>query len=200
MAGNNTTVTFEGLDTLAAIVKELPKNANKFLANELYDIAVDAFNESQKQVPVRYGALRGSGTVTVDEGAGQVEITISYGGGSAGYALAVHENLAAKHKPPTKAKYLEDPVNAAMAGADSRMQAHVEGAIIGQFPGGAGSGLTGSGGGGRGVSGGRRRSGTKTHRPMTTAEVHRALATIDKGREMERKGRRGIRTWHRATG
>lgn len=197
-AGNPPNITFEGLDTLTAILHELPNRAHAYMASEMYDVASDVFDESQKQVPVRYGALRGSGTLTVDDGEGQTEITLSYGGASASYALAVHENLAAHHKPPTKAKYLEDPVNAAMSSAEDRFKVSVEGAIIGQFTGSGGGGRTGAGGGsGSGGSAPSRRS--TPHRAMTPAEVHQALATIDKGRAMERKGRRGIRVYHRAS-
>lgn len=199
MAGDNTTVEWKGLDTLQAILREIPGNADKWLANELYDSATDAFNESQLEVPVATGALRGSGTMQVTS-ENPVEITIGYGGASASYALPVHENVAAHHKSPTKAKYLEDPVNKAMSNHIGIMQGTVEGAIIGHIP-----GKTGTPQDNAEVAGavkGRRarhiRKGAVVPRAMSGEEIHQALATIDRGHEMARSGRRAIRTWHLA--
>jgi hypothetical protein len=199
-------VDYEGLSTLQAVIKEIPSHASKFLATETFDIATEAFNDSQKQVPVRTGFLRGSGTVTVEPDETGTTITISYGGASAGYALWVHEDLAAHHKAPTKAKYLEDPVNARMAGAEDRIKAGVDGAILGQMPGGIGEPQQGGGGGSyeKEQKTLRRRIGQARGRhsspnPMNHDDIRRALDTIDKGRELERKGRRSVRTFYRAS-
>lgn len=193
-------VTWQGLDTLQAILKEAPSNGDKWLRNEMFDTANDAFNESQRQVPVRYGALRGSGTVQVT-GDQPFEVTIGYGGSSASYALWVHENLAAHHKAPTKAKYLEDPVKAAMQGKEGEWQNTVEGAIIGHIPGAASAAQQGEMAGMvKGAGAGRHRRGRRSPRPMTEHEIHNALNTIDRGKKLARQGRRGIQTWHRRGG
>ena len=65
-------------------------------------------NESAAMCPVRYGFLRGSRYVNrpvmyEDE----INLNLGY---SADYALPVHENLLAEHKPPTQAKFLEVPL------------------------------------------------------------------------------------------
>jgi len=64
--------------------------------------------ESAGEVPVRTGQLRRSGTVEdATFGKGRISITFGY---NTEYAVRVHEDLKMRHKPPTKAKYLEDPV------------------------------------------------------------------------------------------
>jgi len=62
-------------------------------------------------VPVDEGVLRSSQQVDPpvlkrDE----ILVLLSYGGSAAEYAEEVHENLFYYHKPPTQAKYLEEPV------------------------------------------------------------------------------------------
>ena len=64
--------------------------------------------ESLEEVPVRTGQLRRSGAVNEPRKQGR-KIVIEFGYGT-DYAVYVHENLNNRHKPPTKAKYLEDPV------------------------------------------------------------------------------------------
>lgn len=193
----NVDVSFEGLDTLQAILRETPTNGRAFIDSHIFDIATEAFNESQKQVPVRYGALRGSGTLTVAS-EDPFEVDIGYGGSAAGYALWVHENLAAHHKAPTKAKYLEDPVNAVMGPGSDLTAAEVEGAILGQYPMATGSALTGEMGGMARIAR-RSRIGhrTRTIRKMSDAEIHQAITAIDHGQELRRAGKRSIRTFHR---
>lgn len=65
--------------------------------------------KSKKQCPIDSGRLRASGRVhkPVQDMKGNVSMDLSYG---TNYAVYVHENLEAYHKPPTKAKFLEDPV------------------------------------------------------------------------------------------
>ena len=67
-----------------------------------------------------HGVLRRSARVFAPAEAGtEISVLMGYGFGSevnqegriaAAYAVPVHEILHAKHKPPTQAKYLEDPV------------------------------------------------------------------------------------------
>ena len=64
--------------------------------------------ESKKICPVETGFLRGSGYVTEPVIAyGQILLSIGYG---AGYAYWVHELIENYHHPPTKAKFLEEPL------------------------------------------------------------------------------------------
>jgi hypothetical protein len=202
MAISAVDVTFEGLDTLQAIVKQAPANANKWIANELFDMMTTAFNESQRQAPVDTGHLRGSGTMQVVTPSPFVGV-IGYGGASAPYALAVHENLAAHHKAPTKAKYLEDPVNQVAQSSSQQLQATVEAAIIGNLPQSPSAEVTGEMAGAAKVAkGGRRSRHLHGHlgapRPMNDVEIRTAMAAIDHGQELARRGKRNIRTFHRS--
>lgn len=64
--------------------------------------------ESKKICPTKTGYLRGSGYVTEPVfGYGQILASIGY---SAEYAYWVHELTENAHHPPTKAKFLEEPL------------------------------------------------------------------------------------------
>lgn len=63
--------------------------------------------ESQKIVPVEYGVLRNT-AFTRAEGSGfDTVVRVGY---EAIYAIFVHENLEAQHKPGKQAKFLEKPL------------------------------------------------------------------------------------------
>lgn len=188
MAGADLKVNWEGLDTLQATLRQLSPRASEFLRNELVTTAYEAFDKSQEQVPRDTGALAGSGNVNVVSAENPVTISVSYGGPAAGYAYWVHENLSARHKSPTKAKYLEDPVNAAVAQMPARMQARVEGAIMGQY------GQEASVGQGKG-DGGSARTHSSSHRTkamaskkMNDEDIRHALRVIDADHRLRTHG------------
>ena len=116
-----------GLDKLHKVLtKEAIDVAMKGMTAGVYAEANDIFNESQAQVPVATGTLRSSGEVSPPAvSAHQVSVEIGYGGAAADYALPVHEKIEAYHAPPTKAKYLEDPMIAAARGMGSRIAKYV---------------------------------------------------------------------------
>lgn len=63
--------------------------------------------ESQKIVPVEFGVLKNS-AFTRAEGSGfGTVVRVGY---EASYAIFVHENLEAAHKPGKQAKFLEHPL------------------------------------------------------------------------------------------
>lgn len=73
----------------------------------------EALNRSKEYVPVDLGVLRNSGNVeTPVMSAEKIEVTLSYGGAAAPYALIVHEDMRPKNwsKPGTGPKYLERAV------------------------------------------------------------------------------------------
>lgn len=72
----------------------------------IYDSAQDVADESQNQVPIKDGILRGSLFI---EGEGTDMVKVGYGGASAPYALRQHEELDWEHPGGGKAKYLQDP-------------------------------------------------------------------------------------------
>lgn len=97
----------------------------------LTDTALAAFADSQTQVPVRFGYLKGSGHIIGPEVTGSgAKIEIAYGGPAAPYALFVHEGTA-RHAPPTKRKYLEDPVLEAVRGLDAKIDSAVTAVLRG---------------------------------------------------------------------
>lgn len=64
--------------------------------------------ESQKIVPVDTSALKNS-AFTRAEGKGfKTDVTVGY---TQEYAVFVHENMDARHKPGKQAKFLEQPMN-----------------------------------------------------------------------------------------
>lgn len=106
--------------------------------------AENIMTESKRQVPVDTGALRSTGHVEQPtRGGSRLSVILAYGGpagaGGAvtpgyskktkrvaedpvGYAVYVHEDLEAHHTVG-KAKYLEDPVKAAIPGMTERLAA-----------------------------------------------------------------------------
>lgn len=197
---------WEGLDSLITTVKQVSPRATNFLFSEMLSTVYEAFNQSQIQVPRRYGILAASGNVQVLSES-PIEITISYGGPAAGYAYWVHENLTARHKAPTKAKYLEDPVTVAMAKMEPRVQSRVEGAIMGQTSqqasiaqGAAIGGATVAHTGGKSARGHAHKATIARAQGMSRDEIRAALDVIDHGtrvRGMLRAGDRALRTYRK---
>ena len=197
-------VTWEGIDTLQAILRNIRDNTATAVRNEMIDAAYEIFAQSQREVPVRTGALKGSGSV-VPEGD---EVYIGYGGAAAGYALHVHEDLSSHHKPPTKAKFLEDPANRVLGPIEGRISGKVEGVIMGVLPQApntrtaqgirdsvnahAGPGARARRGKGKGIV-------PAIPHPMTSEDIHEALKVIDTGRKKRHaSGSTDIPTWYRA--
>jgi hypothetical protein len=170
-------IEWQGLDTLIGVLRAAPDHVKQWTDNELLGVAYDVFNESQRQVPVDTGTLKNSGHVSSDGD----EINISYGGAAAGYALWVHENLTARHKPPTKAKFLEDPFNEKIGELSNRLQAGIESAIVGQYPQqpsiAAGAATAAATHAGRSSPQSMSRS-----RGMTSEEIHQAIRNISRGK------------------
>jgi hypothetical protein len=103
------------------------KDAPQAIAQAIWEEANVIFAKSQILVPVDTGVLRGSGGVSAPQmGSQGYFVDIFYGGPAASYALYVHEIIGNYHKPPTQAKYLEQPVMEAM----STLQENLKGRII----------------------------------------------------------------------
>ena len=121
------TIHLKDVDALASLLIRAGAGAETFIGASLYQEAQVIFAQSQNLVPVRYGILRGSGTVVPPtRGAQGIEVVIGYGGAAHPYAAAVHENLHSRHTPPTSAKYLEIPVMQAIPGLMSRVAIRAE--------------------------------------------------------------------------
>ena len=92
------------------------KDAPQAIAQAIWEEANVIFAKSQILVPVDTGVLRGSGGVSAPQMGNQgYFVDIFYGGPAASYALYVHEIIGNYHKPPTQAKYLEQPFMQSLA-------------------------------------------------------------------------------------
>lgn len=134
------TIEVKGLEPLMAAFAKAGSDAPRFATKALWEEASEAFLLSQAVVPVRTGALKGSGMVHPPETKGNIAIVnITYGGtasgtiedewhgSTVGYALYVHEipPSRASHDSPTRWKYLENPVKLYARDMANRMTARV---------------------------------------------------------------------------
>ena len=83
-----------GLRRLKQQMQKFPLLTEQAVRRHLFQLGERIMADSKKNyVPVVTGALRGSGFVNLPENVGgRVTVTLGYGGPSANYALAVHEN------------------------------------------------------------------------------------------------------------
>ena len=116
------TARLNGAETMQRALRKLGKEAPTVLGQALYAEASQIMAQSKLIVPVDTGALRSSGHVRLPEVVGsKVVVTLGYGGAAATYAVIVHEKVGARHKSPTRAKYLEEPFRAATQGMLGRL-------------------------------------------------------------------------------
>ncbi len=96
-----------GLAKLQKTLKaQTPRQVQK-LSRGLYRAGRHLQAASMDIVPVLTGNLKGSADTSPPKVRGTiVEVKVYY---TAGYALYVHENLTARHKPGKQAKFLEGP-------------------------------------------------------------------------------------------
>lgn len=115
-----------GAEVLRQAFRRWGRRAYAALGSALYIEAQGIMTESKREVPVKTGALRGSGQVDlpVDEGR-RWRVRLGYGDQSVGYAVHVHERLDTFH-PVGKAKYLEDPLQRAAPGLPRRLAIHIK--------------------------------------------------------------------------
>lgn len=111
------------------IVERLKEAMNAFA----FEIMADSLSEC----PIDTGTLRRSSGIELAEQIGPdiVKVEMGYGYGdeinpdtrrpAAEYAVPVHELVEAKHAPPTKAKFLEDPVHAHAAEYEPFLAAYI---------------------------------------------------------------------------
>lgn len=90
-------------DRLVRKLKAAGKKYPRRLARGVRKAAAFILDKSQDLVPVDTGELKESGHV---EARGQ-EASVVY---EAEHAVIVHEDLEARHEPPTQAKFLEQPL------------------------------------------------------------------------------------------
>lgn len=121
-------VAFTGQRELIASLKSVGIDLTRLVGKALYEEANEAFLLSQEVVPIQYGPLKASGRVSEPMYEGNTaKVEITYGGSSAPYAAYVHEipPSRARHDPPTRWKYLENPVSLVAEGMAERMAVRV---------------------------------------------------------------------------
>ncbi len=102
----------EGTEPLLRTLENMMLDFKNELAEGVWLELSSVMNKSKKECPVDTGRLRASGYV-FDPMISFDEIICQLGYATE-YAIYVHENLEARHDPPTKAKFLEDPLVQAM--------------------------------------------------------------------------------------
>jgi hypothetical protein len=115
----NISVKVQGLERLHRTLLALRPETRKAAAAELYRCGETILEHSLQVCPLRTGALRSTGTVTLpEEHAGSITVAVGYGGVASksgqpvDYAYYVHENMdPGVHwsTPGTGPKYLERP-------------------------------------------------------------------------------------------
>ena len=130
-----------GMSSMLGRLEKMRNDVPKAIDKAIYVEALRIFRKSQRIVPVgpindpTYkgipGTLRASGVI---EGPTNHEVLIGYGGIAASYALYVHEDPNAKHKPGKSYKYLETPFMEALGGMEKRLAQEVEKIADGASP------------------------------------------------------------------
>lgn len=116
-----------GSEDLQRRLKAAPALAQAALLDSLEDIAKDViFPQTQREVPVRSGALRDTGTV---ERTGD-DVQIGYGDPNDAtgiYASIQHDREDFNHPNGGKAGFVSDPVADAASRVDSEIDRHIDG-------------------------------------------------------------------------
>lgn len=97
----------KGLKGLKSAIKKHKKVTAKGLRVGLFRAGLFLQRESQKIVPVDKNFLRPSATTRATGNDRSPEVVVGYG---TDYALYVHEDMQARHKPGKSAKFLEKPL------------------------------------------------------------------------------------------
>jgi hypothetical protein len=115
-----------GLTIYQAKVQEAVGLALYFEATDI----MEKPNGARDQAPVDAGGLRESGKVLPAQyDFSSVLVQIGFGDTAVKYAHRQHEELEWRHPKHGKAKYLEDPINAAQPGFLDRIAARIKGVI-----------------------------------------------------------------------
>ena len=128
----NVSVKWDGMDKYLRLLYTAGPHGLKALAVGLTDEANAAFYQSQKEVPVKFGVLKGSGNVIPPSIIGdEVLVEVVYGGNAKKYAKIQHDSPDFKHPRGGKAFYLRDPVEARRAGFERRLGVKIEAMLRG---------------------------------------------------------------------
>lgn len=108
-------VDFKGGDAVMRALRLLGEKSPDAMGKALYQEGNDILREAKVLTPVDTGVLKGSAFVNLPEVSGAaVSVTLGYGQAAKEYAELQHEELSYYHKPPTQAKFLEQPFHEAV--------------------------------------------------------------------------------------
>lgn len=111
-------VKWSGFQTALQGLKDAEDLFPEAVGVGLYLEGEQIMSQSKRETPVDTGRLRSTGYVAPPVRRGtQILVVLGYG---TNYAVFVHENLQARHKVG-KAKYLQDPLEAAYVGLGMRV-------------------------------------------------------------------------------
>lgn len=110
------------VDSIRQQMSVLEKDIDNIIAGielQSEDALVEAlrpiYERSQVLVPVKTGALKESGYLEGEMDGSVARASVGYAQEhDPGYAVFVHENLEARHRAPTQAKFLQQPVEEQM--------------------------------------------------------------------------------------
>lgn len=128
------TIRFTGEKRVFAAMRRSANGAQSGSVRAARKLMHAVYVQSQIEVPVETASLKNSGRVVEDMGKRTFKVSIIYGSpigirDSSKYAVYVHEDLSKKHAPPTKAKFVEDPLMAAAAAGGMLFKTYVGAAI-----------------------------------------------------------------------
>ena len=103
-------IDMKGRDEMQRAIRLLGPKGVKAAGSALWKEGERIMTKAKELTPVDLNVLKPSGHVQLPEVNGEtVSVTMGFGGAASEYAVYVHENLEARHKPPTQAKFLEKP-------------------------------------------------------------------------------------------
>jgi hypothetical protein len=115
-------VKITGTKNIQAALARLGARAPKAFGNALWREGNRIMTQAKAITPVDTAALVNSGMVNLPEISGDtVSVTMGFGGAAKDYAIYVHEDPKARHKPPTRYKFLEEPLTNAKQGMRQRL-------------------------------------------------------------------------------
>lgn len=107
----NIAFEIKGKDVMQRAMRLLEERGPKAMGAALWKEGNAIMTQAKAITPVDTATLKNSGLVTLPEIQGtSVEVTLAFGGAASNYAVYVHEDPDASHKPPTQYKFLEQPL------------------------------------------------------------------------------------------
>lgn len=107
-------IDIKGRAEMERAIRVLGENGLKAMASALWSEGTRIMEQAKDLTPVDTGVLKNSGIVDLPMISGSdVFVKMGFGGAATAYAETQHEELSYYHKPPTQAKYLEQPLREA---------------------------------------------------------------------------------------